>query len=637
MQTNDGESMLSAKVLGLQKKWDDLCQRSHHTPAISKLDSTPTMPQVPIVGSPQFATDKKQSSNEDPFINGIRFPNRSPSIQPHMLKTFSPKHNIPIPHTSEAENVNLQSRLLVDVSRPAQQADKDLRWFTHQPQPNLSSCPVRSPSSFVPPVTTDLKLGTIYASTSLEPNPKKSLVHKEHLQNFSGSLSAEFDSISENTSYQLAQSSSCSGLTSREQFDQEDYKSIRKILSEKVGWQDEAVNSVSQAVAQLRSRFGSHRGRSCKGDNWLTFFGPDRVGKRRIASALAEVLFGSQEYLISVDLSVQDKVSQSNSIFECEELNDYDVKFRGKTVTDFIAEEVRKKPHSVIFLENVDKADYCIRHSLDQAIRTGKFPDSYGREISINNMVLITTSAITKGNMNFLCEKKPMKFYEERVLEAKSWEMQILVGSVCDDVGTSNDTGTRVTKIKEASTSVSVNKRKLIDTAESSELKGTDTEEPVHKVSRSCLDLNLPVEETDEDNGLGESDSDSLSENTEVWLEEFFGQVYKTILFKPFDFDGLADKIIKDISSVFQRTVASEVPLEIDQEVMVQVVAAAWLSDRKGALEDWLEKVLGRSFAEAGQKYHLTSQSVVKLVACEGVVSKEQAPGIHLPAKINLN
>ncbi|XWS52982.1 hypothetical protein CRYUN_Cryun11dG0118800 [Craigia yunnanensis] len=636
-KTKDGETMLSAKVLGLQKKWNDICQHHHHTPAISNLDITPAMPQVPIVGAPQFATDKKQSSSEDPSINESRFPNQSPSAQMHMQKSFLPKHNIPMLRTSEAGNMNFQSRLLVDVSSLAQQTDKDVRWFTHHPQQNLSSCPGRSPSLFVPPITTDLRLGTIYASTSQESNTAKSLDHKAHLQRFSGSMSAEFDANSESTSYQFTQSSSCSGLTSGEQFDQGDYKSIRKVLAEKVGWQDEAVNSVSQAVSQLRRRYGSCRGISCKGDNWLTFLGPDRVGKRRIASALAEVLFGSQEYLISVDLSLQDRVSQSNSIFECQELNGYDVKFRGKTASDFVAEEVRKKPHSVIFLENVDKADYYIRHSLDQAIRTGKFPDSHGREISINDTVLIMTSAITKGNRNVLYEKKPVKFNEERILRAKSWQMQILVGSVSDDVSRSNDTSTRVIKIKEASTSASVNKRKLIDTVESTELEKTHTEERVHKVSRSCLDLNLPVEETDEHIGLGESDSEFPSENSEGWLEDFFSQVYNKILFKPFDFDGLADKIVKEVSSQFQRTVGSEVSLEIDQEVMLQILAAAWLSDRKRAVEDWLEKVLGRSFTEARQKFHLTSQSVVKLVACEGGVVNEQASGICLPAKINLN
>ncbi|XWS74015.1 hypothetical protein CRYUN_Cryun02cG0179100 [Craigia yunnanensis] len=635
-KTKDGETMLSAKVSGLQKKWNDICRRLHHAQPFPKLDITPSMSQAPVVEGPQFATDKKQRSGEDPSINESQFPNQSPRRQRHMQKIFPPRHNLPIPRTSEAENMNFQSRLLVDVSSLAQQTDKGVPWFTHHPRQNLSSCPGRTPSLFVPPVTTDLKLGAIYASTSQESNTTKSLDHKDHLQRFSGSISAELDANSENTSYQFTQSSLCSGLTSGEQFDQGDYKSIRKVLAERVGWQDEAVNSVSQAVSQLRSRYGSRHGINCKGDIWLTFLGPDRVGKRRIALALAEVLFGSQEYLISVDLSSQDKVSQSNSIFECQDLNGYDVKFRGKTVSDVIVKELRNKPHSVVFLENVDKADYYVRHSLDQAIRTGKFPDSHGREISINNMILITSSAITKGNINVLCETKPMKFSEERILGAKSWQMQILVGSLSDDVSRSNDTGTRVTAIKEASTSASVNKRKLIYTVESSELE-TDAQERVHKVYRSCLDLNLPVEETDVDIRLGDSDSESLSENSEGWLEEFFSQVDKKILFRPFNFDGLAYKIVKEVSSQFQRTVGSEVLLEIDQEVMEQILAAAWLADKKGATEDWLEKVLGKSFAEARQKYNLTPHSVVKLVACEGGVVNEQAPGICLPAKINLN
>ncbi|XVF05316.1 hypothetical protein REPUB_Repub05bG0161800 [Reevesia pubescens] len=632
-KTKDGETILSAKVSGLQEKWNDIC-RLHHTPPFPKLDINPSMSKVPIVEGPQFSTERR--SGEDLSINESQFVDQSPSRQMHMQKIFPPKHNISIPRTSEPENMNFRSRLLVDVSSLAQQTEKDVPWSTHHPQQNLSSCPGHSPSPFVPSITTDLKLGTIYASTSQELNTSKSLDHKEHLQRFSCSISAEFDANSDNTSYQFAQSSSCSGLTSAEQFDQGDYKSIRKVLSEKVGWQDEAIISVSQAVSQLRSRFGSRRGINCKGDIWLTFFGPDRVGKRRIASALAEVLFGNQEYLISVDLSSRDKVSQSNSIFECQELNGYDVKFRGKTVSDFIADELRKKPHSVVLLENVDKADYSVQHSLDQAIRTGRFPDSHGREISINNMVFITTSSIPKGNINVLCDKKPMKFSEIRILGAKSWQMQILVGSVSDDVGRSNEASTRVT-IKEASTSASVNKRKRIDTVESSELEKTDTQERVPKLSRSCLDLNLPVEETDEDFGLEDSESESLSENSEGWLEEFFNQVYKKILFKPFDFDGLANKIVKEVDSQFQRIVGSEVPLEIDEEVMVQILAAAWLADKKEVIEDWLEKVLGRSFSEARQKYNLTPQSILKLVACKGVVVNEQAPGICLPAKINLN
>ncbi|KAK9022182.1 hypothetical protein V6N11_002466 [Hibiscus sabdariffa] len=581
---------------------------------------------------PQFSTDKKQRSGDDLSINESLFPNQSPSRQVHMQQNFLQKSTASTSCTSKGRNMNFLSGLSL-----AQQTDKGVPCF-HYPQQSLSSSSGCTPSSFVPPVTTDLKLGTIYASTSQGSITAKSLNHKENLQHFSGSVSADFDANSETTSYQFAQSSACSGPTSGQQFDLGDYKSIRKVLAEKVGWQDDAVNSVSQAVSQLRHRYQSSYGMNCKGDNWLTFFGPDRVGKKRIASALAEALFGSQECLVSVDLSSQVKVGQSNSIFECEELNGYDVISRGKTVSDLIAEELRKKPHSVVFLENVDKADYGVQHSLDLAIGTGKFPDSLGREISINNMVIIiTTSAITKGNINVIREKKDIKFREERILGAKNWQMQILVGSVSDDACKRNDTGVWVTAMKEASTSISANKRKLIETAESSELEKAEAQEREHKLPRSCLDLNFPVEEEDEgDTRSGQSKSESLSESSECWLAEFFSQVYKKIHFNPFDFEGLADKIVKEISAQCQRIVGTGVVLEIDEEVMVQILAAAWFSDKKGALEDWVSKVLGRSLAEAGSKYKLSPESVVKLVACEGVVVKEQAPGIRLPAEINL-
>ncbi|KAE8700881.1 hypothetical protein F3Y22_tig00110556pilonHSYRG00912 [Hibiscus syriacus] len=636
-KTKAGESMLSAKVFGLQKKWNDICQRVHCTPTFTKSDINPSMSQVPIVKGPQFSMDQKQTSNGDLSINESLFPNQSPGRQIHMQTNFLPKSTPSISCTSEGRNMNFHSVLHVDVPSVTQQTDKDVPWF-HHPQQSLSSCSGRTPSSFVPPVTTDLKLGTIYASTTQESKTTKSLNHREHLQRFSGSVSTEFDANSEVTSYQFAQSSSCSVPSSGEQFDLGDYKSIKKALAEKVGWQDEAVNSVSQAVSQVRHKYRSFRGINCKGDNWLTFLGPDRVGKKRIASALADVLFGSQECLVSLDLSSQGKLGHPNSIFECKELNRHDEMSRGKTVSDLIAEELRKKPHSVVFLENVDKADYGVQHSLDLAIRTGKFPDSHGREISINNMVLITTSSsITKGNVNVICGNKDVKFPERRILGAKNWQMQILVGSASDDAGKSNYMGVRVTTVKEASTFTSANKRKTRNAVESSELEKTDTGEREHKVPRSCLDLNFPVEEADEeDMGLGLSKSES-SESSENWWEELFSQVYKKIHFKPFDFDEVADKIVKEISSQCQRTVGTEVALEIDEEVMVQMLAAAWLSDKKEAIEDWVAEVLGRSLAEAGQKYNLTPQSVLKLVAYKGDVVKEQAPGIRLPAKINLN
>ncbi|XP_039042202.1 protein SMAX1-LIKE 6-like [Hibiscus syriacus] len=537
-KTNGGESMLTAKVLGLQEKWNDICRRLHHTPTFPKFGINPYMSRVP---------DTKQRSRDDLSINESLFPNQSPSRQVHTQKTFLPKTAASISCTLEGMNINFHSELHVDVPSLAQQTDKGVLWF-HHPQQSLSSCSGRTPSSYDPPVTTDIELGTIYESTRQESNTTKLLNHEEHLHHFSGSVSAKFDSNSETTSYQFAQSLSCSGPTPGEQFDLGDYKSIRKALAEKVGWQDEAINSVSQAASQLRHRNRSSRAINCKGIiGLLSWAGQNWKNKN------------------------------------CFKRNPIPL-FSLKTLTRLIMGS------SIVWTWLLERV----------------ILDSCGREISINNMVLITTSAITKGNTNVICENKDMKFPEERILGAKNWQMQILVGSVSDDANKSNDTGVRVTTIKKA-----------------------DQHCRVIRVSPWMWEMTMTP--------VWGSRRVSQSESSECWLEEFFSQVYKKIHFKPFDFDGLANKIVKEISSKCQRTIGTEFVMEIDEEAMVQILAAAWFSGKKEALEDWISKVVGGSLAEAGQKYNLTPQSVVKLVACEGGVVKEEAPGIRLPAKVNLN
>ena len=76
---------------------------------------------------------------------------------------------------------------------------------------------------------------------------------------------------------------------------------------------------------------------------WFNFVGPDRLGKKKIALALAQKLHGSQEHFIFMDLSSQDGMINSNTIIGRREMNDYDIKFRGKTLVDCLAEELTKK------------------------------------------------------------------------------------------------------------------------------------------------------------------------------------------------------------------------------------------------------------------------------------------------------
>jgi hypothetical protein len=411
-----------------------------------------------------------------------------------------------------------------------------------------------------------------------------------------------------------------------------DFKSLYKLLTEKVPLQDEAIYAIIRIMTLCRSGAVKHSqsNSNVRADTWFSFLGPDRVGKRKIASALAETLFGSKQSLISVDLSSQERFQPSNSIFECHDV------LRRKTVVDYIAGELSKKPRSFVLLENIDKADILVQNSLFQAIRTGKFPYSHGREISINNSIFVVTSFVFKAfkaNGNFDLEKEPKMFNEERILEAKRCQIELSLGQASEDVMRSSSTIVRVAKRKGSF----LNKRKLVESSNSNDKVTCKTMKHIREASRSYLDLNMPLEEeVEEEIDYNDCESDSVVQKPEAWLNDFLDQIDGKVVFKPFNFDYLAEQVIECIDKQFQTTFGSKFVLEIDYDVMLQILAAFWLSDKKKSVEDWIEHVLGNSFVEAQKKYQNAAECVMKLVKCESIFVEEQATGVCLPARINL-
>ncbi|MCI28400.1 ATP-dependent Clp protease ATP-binding subunit clpL, partial [Trifolium medium] len=142
---------------------------------------------------------------------------------------------------------------------------------------------------------------------------------------------------------------------------------------------------------------------------------------------------------------------------------------RRKTVVDYIAGELSKKPRSFVLLENIDKADILVQNSLFQAVRTGKFPYSHGREISINNSIFVVTSSVFKDNGYSDLEKEPKMFNEERILEAKRCQIELSLGQASEDVMRSSSTIVRVAKRKGSFQ----NKRKLVESSNNSNEKVT--------------------------------------------------------------------------------------------------------------------------------------------------------------------
>ncbi|KAG6789414.1 hypothetical protein POTOM_005512 [Populus tomentosa] len=632
VQTRDDDTALNAKILGLRNKWTDICQRLHHAQPFFKFDVSQATSQVSIAEGFQCVADGKKSrsnsSSRDSSLNESQCVNLNLGVCLNKQKIYPAKHCV----DSETEDVNHGSKQLEEVPR-LKHKEKESPWFTPCPLSNVSLPTDRTSSSSITSVTTHLGLGTLYATSAQEHNITKLRDPMEHLQHFSGSGSAEVD---DNTSLQIAKSSSCSGPFSGGKFNLRDFKSVMRAISEKVGWQDRATHAIGEAVSRCKEGHGRHHGSNPKGDISFILLGPDRIGKKKIASALAEVMFGSTQSFISLDLGSHDKVSSSNSIFDSQELQYDDELGRSMTFVDRIASKLSKKPHSLIFLENIDKADPLVQHSLSYALRTGKFPDSRGREVSTNNTIFVATSTIIVGNTNFLSENKSIRFSEEMILGAKSWQMQILVEHAAEATSKRGEIKVRISR--EITSTVSyANKRKLDATSDFMEQESScESSKRAHKALRSSLDLNLPVEDTEESANYGDNDSDSISESLQAWLEDFSDQVDEKVVFKTFDFDSLAEKIVKEIGKQFQMAFGYEILLEIDDEVMVQILAAAWLSEKERAMEDWIEEVVGRGFRKAKLKSQFSAQSVVKLVTCKGLGVKEQAPGIRLPSRINL-
>ncbi|KAK7275997.1 hypothetical protein RIF29_17126 [Crotalaria pallida] len=635
-KTNEDNTSVNTKILECQKKWSDICQSLHHTRSLPEFDISQTRYQAPPLEDLRFGSGFKEcSSTSDTSIKELQCSGAISFMPQQLHSTYLLKQLSSVPVPLGTVGISTGNYHVPNVSE-IQQSSLQIPLVAPSPMTNMSMLDHRLSSS-LPPVTTDLGLGTLYTSAAQEPDTPKLQDHKKHLQHLSDSHSTDCDAMNENTSHQIARSSpSCSGPYLEGKFDSVDFKSLNKLLTEKVGWQNEAICAINRTLFLCKSGAGKHRGSRVRADIWFAFVGPDRLGKRKIASSFAEVIFGNTESLISVDLSSLDRLYPLNSVFESQKSYCHDV-LRRKTVVDYIAGELSKKPHSVVFLENVDKADFLVQTSLLHAIRTGKFPDSHGREISIGNSIFIVTSTVCKGNNGSFALEESKMFSEEKILEAQRYQMQLLLGHTSEDAKRSGSTNVKVVSRKGYSKPTFLNKRKLADGSGWREEASSKRQKQDSEASRSYLDLNMPVEEVEELINDNDHESKSVVKDSESWLSDLCNQIDEKVVFKPFNFDALAEKVLRQIGIQFERSFGSECQLEIDYEVMAQILAAAWLSEKKNAINDWVEGVLRRGFIEAQQKYHPASQCVMKLVKCEAIFVEEHAPGVCLPARINLN
>ena len=167
-----------------------------------------------------------------------------------------------------------------------------------------------------------------------------------------------------------------------EETETERLKNLENLLHERVIGQNEAVKAVAQAIK--RGRVGLKDPKRPIGS--FMFLGPTGVGKTELSKAIAEVIFGSEQNLIRVDMSeYMEKYSVSKMIGSPPGYVGYDEGGQ-------LSEKVRRNPYSVILFDEIEKAHPDVLNILLQVLDDGHITDSQGRKVSFKNTIIIMTS-----------------------------------------------------------------------------------------------------------------------------------------------------------------------------------------------------------------------------------------------------
>lgn len=170
---------------------------------------------------------------------------------------------------------------------------------------------------------------------------------------------------------------------------------IEQVLHERVIGQDEAVKLVSSAIR--RSRAGLSDPSRPYGS--FLFLGPTGVGKTELTKALAGFLFDSEDHLIRIDMS---EFMEKHSVAR---LIGAPPGYVGYEEGGYLTEAVRRKPYSVILLDEIEKAHPDVFNILLQVLDDGRLTDGQGRTVDFRNTVIVMTSNLGSQQIQDMNDK----------------------------------------------------------------------------------------------------------------------------------------------------------------------------------------------------------------------------------------
>jgi ATP-dependent Clp protease ATP-binding subunit ClpB len=187
-------------------------------------------------------------------------------------------------------------------------------------------------------------------------------------------------------------------------------------LHKRVVGQDEAVHAVADAIRRSRAGLSDPN----KPNGSFLFLGPTGVGKTELCKALAEFLFDSSDAMIRIDMSeFMEKHSVSRLIGA-------PPGYVGYEEGGYLTEAVRRRPYSVILLDEVEKAHHDVFNVLLQVLDDGRLTDGQGRTVDFRNTVIVMTSNLGSQLIQDVSDQSSAGDTEENYTKMKAAVMGVV-------------------------------------------------------------------------------------------------------------------------------------------------------------------------------------------------------------------
>jgi ATP-dependent Clp protease ATP-binding subunit ClpB len=182
---------------------------------------------------------------------------------------------------------------------------------------------------------------------------------------------------------------------------------MEEALHTRVVGQEEAVNAVANAIRRSRAGLAD----PARPNGSCLFLGPTGVGKTELCKALAEFLFDTQDALVRIDMS---EYMEKHSVAR---LIGAPPGYVGYEEGGYLTETVRRKPYSVLLLDEIEKAHPDVFNILLQVLDDGRLTDGHGRTVDFRNTVIVMTSNLGSESIQGMSDDTDYERMRDAVMD----------------------------------------------------------------------------------------------------------------------------------------------------------------------------------------------------------------------------